>query len=85
MSIGEKIPIAAESSSIMMVFLFSFVVVFMSGLVPLFYFVFFRLGGDVGRGAREMCDFISKGNNVDLTEDDLGFIKGKKKVKEENK
>jgi len=41
--------------------------------------------GDVGRGAREMCDFISKGNNVDLTEADLGFIKGKKKVKEENK
>ncbi|EEM85149.1 hypothetical protein bthur0011_8010 [Bacillus thuringiensis serovar huazhongensis BGSC 4BD1] len=36
MSSGEKIPIAAESSSMMMVFLFSFVVVFMSGLVPLF-------------------------------------------------
>lgn len=36
MSSGEKIPIAAESNSMMMVFLFSFVVVFMSGLVPPF-------------------------------------------------
>ena len=35
MSSGEKIPIAAESSSMMMVFLF-LLVVFMSGLVPLF-------------------------------------------------
>lgn len=50
MSSGEKIPIAAESSSMMMVF-FSFVVVFMSGLSP-FCFVFFRLGGNVGGGAR---------------------------------
>jgi len=52
MSSGEKIPITAESSSMMMVFLFSFVVVFMSGFVPPFYFVFFRLGDDVGVGAR---------------------------------
>lgn len=52
MSSGEKIPIAAESISMMMVFLFSFVVIFMSSLVPPFYFVFFRLGGDVGGGAR---------------------------------
>jgi hypothetical protein len=36
MSSGENIPIAAESSSMMVVFLFSFVVVFMSGLVPPF-------------------------------------------------
>jgi len=35
MSSGEKIPIADDSSSMMMVFLFSFVVVFMSGLIPL--------------------------------------------------
>lgn len=34
MSSGEKIPIVAESSSMMIVFLFSFVVVFMSDLVP---------------------------------------------------
>ncbi|ACQ48355.1 hypothetical protein BAC_0965 [Bacillus anthracis str. A0488] len=36
MSNGEKIPITAESSSMMMVFLFSFVVVFMVGFVPPF-------------------------------------------------
>jgi len=36
MNSGEKIPIMAESNSMMMVFLFSFAVVFMSGLVPLF-------------------------------------------------
>ncbi len=36
MNSGEKIPIAAESSSMMMVFLFSILVVFISGLVPLF-------------------------------------------------
>jgi len=42
MSNGEKIPIVAESNSMMMVFLFSFVVVFMSGFVPLF--ILFSLG-----------------------------------------
>ena len=36
MNSGEKIPIAAESSSMMMVFCFSFVLVFMSGFVPFF-------------------------------------------------
>ncbi|MEF7659889.1 hypothetical protein V4W79_28585 [Bacillus thuringiensis] len=36
MNSGEKIPIMAESSSMMMVFLFSFLVVFMSGFVPPF-------------------------------------------------
>lgn len=34
MSIGEKIPITAESNSMIMVFLFSFVVVFIISFVP---------------------------------------------------
>jgi putative restriction endonuclease len=43
--------------------------------------IFFAVNGK-GQGHWGLRDFQPSGNNVDLTEDDLGFVEGKKKLRQ---
>lgn len=43
--------------------------------------LFYSIEGK-GKGIWGLRGFVARGNNVDLTEDDLGFIEGKKKLRQ---
>ncbi|MGG0788271.1 HNH endonuclease [Peribacillus simplex] len=43
--------------------------------------IFYSIEGK-GKGVWGLRNFVPNGNNVDLTEDDLGFVEGKKKLRQ---
>lgn len=43
--------------------------------------LFYSIEGK-GKGIWGLRSFVAKGNNIELTEDDLGFVEGKKKLRE---